>query len=139
MLFAPGNDRRKIDKALELGASAVMLDLEDAVAAAEKVAARATVCESVLAAPQGGSLVCVRINSLATGLADADLDALTEVLPRLALITVPMVEDPADIRHVAARLDELERATGVAAGAVGLLAMTETARGVLGAYGIAAA
>ena len=45
----------------------------------EKVAARAAVCESVLAAPEGGPLVGVRINSLRSGLTDADLDALAEV------------------------------------------------------------
>jgi citrate lyase subunit beta/citryl-CoA lyase len=138
LLFAPGNDRRKVDKAFGLGPSLVMLDLEDAVAASEKVAARAAVCESILASPAGGSLVGVRINSLATGLTDADLDALAEVLPRIALITVPMVEDPADILHVAGRLDELERAAGIAGGTVDLLAMTETSRGILAARDIAA-
>ena len=57
-----------------------MLDLEDAVAASEKEAARAIVCESALAAPEGGPLVGVRINALASGLADADLDALAAAL-----------------------------------------------------------
>ena len=139
VLFAPGNDRRKIDKALGLGASAVMLDLEDAVAASEKAAARATVCESLLAAPAGGPLLCVRVNSLGTGLTDDDLQSLAEALPRLALITLPMVETPDDVRHVAGRLDELERAAGIAPGSVALIAMTETARGILAARDIAAA
>ncbi len=68
--------------------------------------------ESALAARSGGPLVGVRINSLASGLADADLDALAPALPRIALITVPMVDGPDEIRHVAGRLDELERAAG---------------------------
>jgi citrate lyase subunit beta/citryl-CoA lyase len=139
LLFVPGNDRRKIDKAFGLGASVVMLDLEDAVAASEKEGARAIVCASALAAPEGGPLVGVRINALRTGLSDADLDALAGALSRIALITIPMVDDPEDVRHVAARLDELERANGVAPGSVALLAMTETARGVLAARDIAAA
>jgi citrate lyase subunit beta/citryl-CoA lyase len=137
VLFAPGNDRRKIDKALGLGATAAMLDLEDAVAASEKDAARAIVRESALAARSDGPLVGVRINSLASGLADADLDALAPALPRIALITVPMVEEPSEIRHVAGRLDELERAAGAPAGAIAILAMAETARGVLAARAIA--
>ncbi len=139
LLFTPGNDRRKSEKAFALGPSAVMLDLEDAVAAAEKVAARAIVCESALAAPADGPLVGVRINSLGTGLTDADLDALAEALPRIALITLPMVTEPGHVRHVADRLDGLERAAGIAAGSVALLAMTETAEGVLAAREIAAA
>jgi citrate lyase subunit beta/citryl-CoA lyase len=139
VLFAPGNDRRKSEKAFGLRPSAVMLDLEDAVAASEKVAARAAVCETLLDLSPSSTLAGVRINSLASSLADADLDALAEALPRIALITVPMVEGAEEIRHAAGRLDELERATGVPSGSVALLAMTETARGVLAAREIAAA
>jgi citrate lyase subunit beta/citryl-CoA lyase len=137
VLFVPGNDRRKIDKALGLGATAVMLDLEDAVAASEKDAARTLVCERALAEGPGGPLVGVRINSLASGLADADLDALAPALRRIALITVPMVEGPGEIRHVAARLDQLERVAGAPAGGAAILAMAETARGVLATREIA--
>jgi citrate lyase subunit beta / citryl-CoA lyase len=137
VLFAPGNDRRKIDKALSLDATAAMLDLEDAVAAGEKEAARAIVRESALAAPSDGPLIGVRINSPASGLADADLDAIAPALRRIALITVPMVDEPSEIRHVAGRLDELEREAGGPPGGVAILAMAETARGVLAAREIA--
>jgi citrate lyase subunit beta/citryl-CoA lyase len=137
VLFAPGNDRRKIAKALGLGASLVMLDLEDAVAAGEKVAARASVCEVLQAAPAGSTPLGVRINGLASGLADADLEALAEQLSRIALITIPMAEGPDEVRHVAARLDELEREAGGEPTA--LLVMAETARGILAAREIAEA
>jgi citrate lyase subunit beta / citryl-CoA lyase len=137
VLFAPGNDRRKIAKALGLGASLVMLDLEDAVAAAEKEAARATVCDALLDAPEGSTPMGVRINALASGLADADLDALAAQLPRIALITIPMAEGPDEVRHVAARLDTLERDAGGAP--TDLLVMAETARGILAARAIAEA
>ncbi|MDX6541276.1 MAG: citrate lyase subunit beta / citryl-CoA lyase [Gaiellales bacterium] len=137
VLFAPGNDGRKIAKALGLDASLVMLDLEDAVAAAEKAAARATVCETLQTAPVGSAPLGVRINALASGLADADLDALAEQLARIAVITIPMVEGPDEVRHVAARLDELERDAGGAPTA--LLVMAETARGILAAREIAEA
>src|SRR4029078_10002352 len=135
ILFVPGNDRRKIGKALGLGATAVMLDLEEPLAAAKKAAARAIVCESALTA--GAALIGVRINSPASGLAEADLDALAPALSRIALITVPLVEGPDENRHVAGRLDELERISGLPEGGVALLAMAETARGVLAAREIA--
>jgi citrate lyase subunit beta / citryl-CoA lyase len=135
LLFAPGNDRRKIDKALGLGASLVMLDLEDAVALGEKAAARAAVREALLAAPAGSPPLGVRINATGSGLADDDLDALADALPRIALITIPMAEGPDDVRHVAARLDALEPAAG--APATPLLVMAETARAILGARAIA--
>jgi citrate lyase subunit beta/citryl-CoA lyase len=139
VLFVPGNDDRKIEKAFGLATSAVMLDLEDGVAASEKEAARAVTCTSALAAPEGGPLVGVRINGLRSGLTDTDLDALAGALSRISLITIPMVDGPDDVHHVAARLDALERHAGVAAGSVALLAMTETARGILAAREIAAA
>lgn len=131
VLFVPGNDRRKIDKAFGLAASAVVLDLEDAVASSEKVAARAIVRESVLALPDDAMPVGVRINSLESGLADADLDALAEALPRISLIALPMVESADDVRHVAARLGDL-------GSHIDLIAITETARGILAAREIAA-
>ena len=46
MLFVPGNNARRVEKALGLDADAVILDLEDAVAAAEKSAARAMVVDA---------------------------------------------------------------------------------------------
>ena len=49
-LFAPGNHPRRVEKALTLDADAVILDLEDAVATAEKVATR----EAIAAAPTTG-------------------------------------------------------------------------------------
>ena len=131
VLFVPGNDRRKLDKAFGLAASAVVLDLEDAVASSEKAAARAIVRESVLALPDDAMPVGVRINSLESGLADADLDALAEALPRISLIALPMVESADDVRHVAARLGDL-------GSHIDLLAITETARGILAAREIAA-
>jgi citrate lyase subunit beta/citryl-CoA lyase len=134
VLFAPGNDRRKIEKAQGLGASLVMLDLEDAVAAAEKAAARGAVCDVLAAAPAGAALG-VRINAVASGLADADLEALAPHLGRVELITIPMVEGPDEVRHVAARLDELERGGEP----TDLLVMAETARGILAARAIAEA
>ena len=136
LLFVPGNDRRKIEKAFGLAASVVMLDLEDAVATSEKVAARVVARESVLARA-GSASSGVRINSLASGLADADIEALAEALPRIGLIAVPMVESADELRHVAGRLSRLEAAVGAPAGSVALLAVTETARGILAAREIA--
>lgn len=87
LLFAPGNDERKLKRALVAGADAVVADLEDAVPAGEKEAAR-TVARSVLAGAGTGSLVAVRVNAVGTehweadlrALADLELDAL--VLPK---------------------------------------------------------
>jgi citrate lyase subunit beta/citryl-CoA lyase len=95
------------------------------------------VCEVLQAAPAGSTPLGVRINALASGLADADLEALAEQLSRIALITIPMAEGPDEVRHVAARLDVLEREAGGEPTA--LLVMAETARGILAAREIAEA
>jgi citrate lyase beta subunit len=87
LLFVPGNDERKLEKALAAGADAVVADLEDAVPGAEKPAARSLVA-SVLADSVTSSIVAVRVNGFGTpfweddlrGVAGLALDAL--VLPK---------------------------------------------------------
>jgi citrate lyase beta subunit len=73
LLFAPGNDERKLEKALAAGADAVVADLEDAVPAGEKEAAR-TVTRTALADAVSDSLLAVRVNAFGTGNLQADLE-----------------------------------------------------------------
>jgi len=87
LLFAPGSDEHKLRKALESGADAVVCDLEDAVAPAEKVRARGLVAQ-VLSEEKGGCARLVRINAAETewfagdlaAVAGLELDAI--VLPK---------------------------------------------------------
>jgi citrate lyase beta subunit len=76
LLFAPGNDERKLEKALAAGADAVVADLEDAVPAGEKEAAR-TVAREVLSGARGASLRAVRVNAVGSEHHEADLQAVT--------------------------------------------------------------
>jgi citrate lyase beta subunit len=78
LLFAPGNDARKLEKALAAGADAVVADLEDAVPAGEKEAAR-TVARRVLGGAATGSLSAVRVNALGTEYWEADLQAVADL------------------------------------------------------------
>ncbi len=140
LLFVPGVDRRRVDKALSLGADAVAIDLEDAVALAQKPVAR-TVTREALAelGPDHRSQICVRINGVETGLAEVDLEALVPVLGKVDCLIVPMVETPHDVRWVADRLDDAERAMGLPPGRIRIIATAETARGVLAAPAVAVA
>ncbi|MGI9188453.1 MAG: HpcH/HpaI aldolase/citrate lyase family protein [Gaiellales bacterium] len=137
LMFASANDPKRSLKAIGIGASAVCLDLEDAVAQTEKAAARAVVTETLRDPSVEGANVHVRINGVDTEFCEGDLDALGGSLPRLAGLLVPMVESGDQVRHVAARLDALEQAHGVEAGSIHLIAIIETARGVLAASDIA--
>jgi citrate lyase beta subunit len=75
LLFVPGNDPHKLEKALSAGADAVVADLEDAVPAGEKETARRLVAER-LADARTASLLAVRVNGAGTPFWDDDLRAL---------------------------------------------------------------
>ena len=85
-LFAPGNHPRRVEKALTLDADAVILDLEDAVATAEKVATRDAIT-AALRRPRTG-LLYVRVNATDTAFCYGDLVAVARrgldgiILPR---------------------------------------------------------
>lgn len=101
-LFAPGDSDRKMEKAGDSGADAVILDLEDSVAPSEKTIARQKVAE-LLGGAERRCQLWVRINPLESGLADQDLAA---VLPgRPDGIMLPKAEGPQDVAALSARLD----------------------------------
>lgn len=96
ILFVPGNRPERFAKALASGADLVCIDLEDAVPAAEKVAAR----EAAMAAAAGDQRFSIRINALSTRAGLADLLAFAEAPSRPALLFVPMVESAAEMAIV---------------------------------------
>ncbi len=87
-LFAPGNHARKVTKVFDCGADNVILDLEDAVAKAEKVATRALVVEALKRERRCGAYV--RVNAFNTEFCYGD--AVAVVGPGLDGIILPMVE-----------------------------------------------
>jgi citrate lyase subunit beta/citryl-CoA lyase len=106
-LFIPGDSEKKLSKVDDCGADAVILDLEDAVAPANKVAARSLITQFLmertgLRSPQ----IWVRINPLDTGLTEADLAAVVGGRPDG--IIQPKTDRPADVALVSAMLDSLE-------------------------------
>lgn len=112
VLIVPGSDRRKIDKALLLGADEVVLDLEDAVAPANKAEARALVVE-ILTAPDSadspdspGPTLAVRINSIDSPWARDDLAALATTGATLSSVVVPKAQSPQDLTAVTNALGE---------------------------------
>jgi len=136
LLFVPGDSDRKLAKCLGAGADLVILDLEDSVAAAQKAAARERVREFLGAHPErSATQLWVRINALESAEARADLAALSGSRPDG--IVQPKVRGPEDVLALAARLESLERSSGLGAGAVRLLPVaTETPAAVfsLGGY-----
>jgi len=134
-LFAPGNHPRKVEKVFAAGADAAILDLEDAVAAGEKEGARAAVV-AALERPRT-CRAFVRVNAFDTAFHAGDLEAV--VGPWLDGVMLPKVESPAQLAAADQRLGVLERRHGIAAGAIDLLPIVETANGLAAVAAIAAA
>ncbi len=88
LLFAPGSEPRKLARLPTFGASAIVLDLEDAVAEDRKTEARAITREAV-AGYDTDAPVVVRVNGVATGRMEADLAAVT--VPGVDAIVLPKV------------------------------------------------
>ena len=128
-LFAPGSKDRVMAKALESGADAVILDLEDLVPLAGKVEARALVAGAIdAAAARPRPAVTVRTNSAATDYLAGDLEAV--VRPGLAAVILPKAETVDEVRHTAAAIDRHEKSHAMEAGSVALILMIESALGV---------
>jgi citrate lyase subunit beta/citryl-CoA lyase len=114
-----------------------LLDLEDAVAPAEKELARAQAAEAVRDLDWGRKVVAVRINGWGTEWARADLAGLfAQAGARLDEIIVPKVEDPTEVEAVDQLVSELERAQGLEVGSTGLEIQIESARGLSNAAAI---
>lgn len=129
LLFIPGDSEKKLAKVAGCGADAVILDLEDSVAPANKAAARDKVADflrdfdrSAKDAPQ----LWVRINPLGSGLAESDLAAVVPARPDGVM--QPKPDGPEDVAKVSSLLDHMELAHGVAPGSIGIIPVaTETA------------
>jgi citrate lyase subunit beta / citryl-CoA lyase len=131
MLFVPADSERKLAKGLGSPADALILDLEDAVAAPRKAAARAAAATFVAEhASRLSTQLYVRINPLDSGLAMHDLAAV--VVPGLAGIMLPKTNSADDVRRIAFCLEALEARAGMAAGTVRIVPVaTETATAML--------
>ena len=125
-LFAPGNHARRVEKALSLEADAVILDLEDAVATAEKRTTRDAVI-AALTRPRR-PLLYVRVNAVDTEFCYGDLVAI--VRPGLDGIILPKVESAGGLATVGWLLAQIEREHGLVSRAIELIPIIETARGL---------
>jgi citrate lyase subunit beta/citryl-CoA lyase len=128
-LFVPGDSPKKLDKGMGSGADALLLDLEDSIAPPNKAAARATTAAFLKEARSAKDRprLYVRINGLATGLTDDDLDAVVQGQPDG--IMFPKAEGGAAVIHCDAKMTAREAVHGLPDGALDIIAIaTETAQ-----------
>ena len=126
-LFVPGNRPDRFAKAFAAGADAVIIDLEDAVAPQDKASARSAIADWAISRPALASAALIRINDDASSWFEADLELLRAIVPAGAML--PKAESARQVAKVAAAL----------APGAGVLALIESARGLLAAEEVAAA
>ncbi len=126
-LFVPGNRLERVDKALATGADVVIIDLEDAVPSGQKDQARVGVAHKLTDTP--GHKIIVRVNGLDTPEFPFDLEAVTG--PNLSGLMVPKIESPEDVSRVNDALLKNEAGAGIKPGAIPVIALVETAKGVM--------
>jgi citrate lyase beta subunit len=132
----PGDDWKKITKAITLGVDCICMDMEDGVALNRKAEARATIARALQELDFGKSEKLARINAVGSGW---EMDDLQAVLPyRPDGIVIPKVEEYAQIEWASQVIEAAERQYGWPLQSIRILIGVETARGILNLKEIAA-
>jgi citrate lyase subunit beta/citryl-CoA lyase len=129
LLFVPGADARKFEKARQAGADTILFDLEDAVPPEHKARAREQVAQAIGGGGFGDAELAVRINAPSTPYFEADLTA--SLAAGAAAILLPKAEEVDVVRDVVGRVRARDPAPA-------LLLLVESARGVTRAAELAA-
>lgn len=132
VLYMPGANERALEKAKNLPADAVILDLEDAVAPDSKVEARKRVCEAAASGEYGKREITIRVNGFGTQWHADDLRAAAEAGPDA--VVVPKVNSAAQVHAIERALE-----AGGAPDKTTIWAMVETPIALLHAHDIATA
>ncbi|KAL4457554.1 hypothetical protein ABPG75_012419 [Micractinium tetrahymenae] len=133
LLYVPGDSERKICKAASLEVDVVCLDLEDAVAASRKVDARDTTVKALADIRFGASERAVRINSVQSGLAEEDLQAVLAGPSLPDALVVPKIDTVEHVRWLFDRVKGIagERLAAGDAPPPALISMCESGLGLL--------
>jgi citrate lyase beta subunit len=137
LLYVPGDDLRKICKAVTLGVDCICMDMEDGVALNRKAEARATIAEALQTVDFGSAERLARINAVGSGF---EIEDLTTVLPAHPMgIVIPKVEYAEQIEWASQIIASYEELFEWPKGEIYLLVGVETARGLVNLPQIVAA
>ncbi|XP_061826720.1 citramalyl-CoA lyase, mitochondrial [Nerophis lumbriciformis] len=130
VLYCPGDDERKLRKLATLDVDCAVLDCEDGVALSKKTEARETIPRMLAELNLGRTEKCVRVNSVSSGLAEADLEVIlgAEVLPPAVML--PKVENTQEIQWFVDRFQRSLKGRPLTE-PVRLVTFVETAVGLL--------
>ena len=129
LLYMPGDDRHKIEKALTLDVDCICMDMEDGVALNRKNEARRTIARALQELTFGRSEKLARINSVGSGLEGEDIEAILPSHPDG--IVIPKVESLEQIHWASRKIEAAELANGWPVNSIRLIVDVETAKGIL--------
>lgn len=136
LLYMPGDDWKKISKALTVGVDSVCMDMEDGTAANRKAEARQTIARALQELDFGASERLARINGIGTRL---EADDLAVVLPhRPDGIVLPKAETPEQVAWVSEKIEAAELKHGWPVNSIRMILVVESARGILNLKELAA-
>ncbi|MFN2538285.1 MAG: CoA ester lyase [Mycobacteriales bacterium] len=140
VLAVPGSDPHKLEKAKGFTSDAVFLDLEDAVAPADKSTARGYVVDALTAGGWGERVRTVRVNDLSTKHTYRDVIEVVEGAGScLDAIVLPKVQGPEQVVWLDLLLTQIEQTMGYELGGIGIEPQVESAAGLVWALDIASA
>ncbi len=129
LLYMPGDDWKKITKALTLGVDCICMDMEDGVAVSRKTEARATIARALQELDFGKSEKLARINAVGSGWEKDDIDAVLPYHPDG--IVIPKIETLDQIQWGSDIIEAAELKYGWPINSIRMLVGVETAKGIL--------
>ncbi|GAA4565507.1 aldolase/citrate lyase family protein [Planotetraspora kaengkrachanensis] len=136
----PGSNPRFLEKAQGLAVDEVFLDLEDSVTPGAKKDARSNIVAALRDGDWTGKTVVVRVNDLTTEWTYRDVIEVVEGAgDRIDCVMLPKVEDASHVTWLDTLLGQIERATGLPEGGIGIEAQIESARGLVAVDDVAGA
>lgn len=129
LLYVPGNDFHKIQKAANLDVDSVCLDIEDGVASNRKPEARKTISQALRSLDFGRSERLVRVNPVTSGMIKDDLEET--IVKGVDGIVLPKVSHAEQIQDLSNILSTIEEDRGWEPGSIILIAIIETAQAII--------
>jgi citrate lyase beta subunit len=129
LLYVPGDDRRKIEKAVTLGVDCICMDMEDGVATGRKTHARSIIGRALQELDFGKSEKLTRINSVGSGLEKEDIQAVLGQRPDG--IVIPKLEERSQIQWAGDLIEAAELQHGWPLNSIRVLVDVETPKGIL--------
>ena len=129
LLYMPGDDWNKINKAITLHVDSICMDMEDGTALSHKQEARNTIAKALQELKFGKAEKLVRINTVGSGLEKEDIESVLNYHPDG--IVIPKIETLEQVQWASEIMESTELANGWDLNSIRMLVGVETARGII--------